>query len=46
MPFRFDKTEIPGLFSIDGYVSLKNRTAEEVAQLVLQRLDRNDQETG
>ena len=38
MPMRFDMTEIPGLFSIDGYVWLPNRTPAEVAILILSRL--------
>ena len=38
MPFRFDETEIPGLFSFDGYISLLERSPEEVADLILQRL--------
>ena len=31
MPFRFDDTEIPGLFSIDGYIWIGDRPAQEVA---------------
>lgn len=38
MPLRFDDTEIPGLFSIDGYLNLRGRTPDEVADLVLERL--------
>jgi len=38
MPIRFDKTQIPGLFSIDGYVSAENRSPDEIAALILQRL--------
>lgn len=41
MPMRFDDTQIPGLFSIDGYVDIANRNLDEVAQLILQRLDIN-----
>lgn len=37
MPFRFDNTEIPGLFSTDGYVAVGARTPEQVADLILQR---------
>lgn len=40
MPMRFDDTQIPAL-SIDGYVDLANRNLDEVAQLILQRLDIN-----
>ncbi len=42
MPFRFDMTEIPGLFSIDGYVWIGNRAPEDVAETILERLRRND----
>jgi TIR domain len=41
MPFRFDQTEIAGLFSIDGYVSIETRSAKEVAELILERLALN-----
>lgn len=38
MPFRFDMTEIPGLFSTDGYVWIDNRTPLEIAAVILKRL--------
>ncbi len=38
MPFRFDNTEIPGLFSTDGYVSIDDRTPEDIADRILERL--------
>lgn len=38
MPLRFDTTEIPGLFSIDGYVWIGERTPEQVASVILDRL--------
>ena len=38
MPMRFDLTEVPGLFSIDGYVELHQRTPREAAELVRVRL--------
>ena len=41
MPMRFDQTEIPGLFSIDGYIDIAKRNADEVSQLILQRLEMN-----
>jgi len=41
MPLRFDDTEIPGLFSIDGYVWIGNRTGQQVADLILQRMQLN-----
>ncbi len=39
MPLRFDMTEIPGLFSTDGYVWIGDRSADEIAILILQRLE-------
>ncbi|MGO9112879.1 MAG: toll/interleukin-1 receptor domain-containing protein [Thermoguttaceae bacterium] len=42
MPFRFDATTIPGLFSIDGYVEIGKRSPGEVASLILERLEHND----
>ena len=42
MPFRFDATTIPGLFSIDGYVEIGKRSPAEVASLILERLEHND----
>lgn len=38
MPFRFDTTEIPGLFSTHGYVWIGDRTPKEMAELILERL--------
>ncbi len=38
MPFRFDDTPIPGVLSIDGYVEIGNRSPQDVAELILQRL--------
>lgn len=38
MPLRFDNTEIPGLFSTDGYIWISERPPEEIAQLILKRL--------
>jgi hypothetical protein len=38
MPLRFDRIEIPGLFSIDGYVWIGDRAPQEVANLILQRM--------
>ena len=36
MPLRFDATEIPGLFSGDGYVSIRDRTPDVIAVLILE----------
>lgn len=41
MPFRFDMTEIPGLFSTDGYVWIDNRSPQEIATIILKRLEVN-----
>ena len=41
MPLRFDDTEVPGMFSIDGYVDLRRRDPENVADLILERLTLN-----
>jgi hypothetical protein len=39
MLMRFDKTEIPGLFSIDGYVDIAKRNPDEITQLILKRIE-------
>ena len=39
MPMRFDGAEIPGLFSIDGYIDLRKRTPDEAAELIIQRFN-------
>jgi hypothetical protein len=41
MLVRFDNTEIPGLFSIDGYVWVAERTPEGIAELILHRVETN-----
>ena len=41
MPLRVDNTEIPGLFSTDGYVWIGGRSPQEIADLILQRLHIN-----
>jgi hypothetical protein len=42
MLFRFDTTEIPGLLpTTDGYVWIGDRTAEEIADSILKRLEIN-----
>lgn len=41
MPLRFDNTEIPGLFSTDGYVWIGGRSPQEIADLILQRMEIN-----
>jgi Subtilase family/TIR domain len=41
MPLRFDDTDVPGLFSIDGYIDLRKRDPEQVADLINDRLGLN-----
>ena len=38
MPFRFDDTKISGFLKFDGYVPIGNRSAEQMADLILKRL--------
>ncbi len=37
--FRFDDTPIPGLHPTDGYVEIKNRSPEAIAEMILKRLE-------
>lgn len=39
MLMRFDDAEITGLFSIDGYIDLRDRSPREVANLICRRLE-------
>jgi len=39
MPLRFDMTEVPGLFSTDGYVWIGDRSPTDIAEVILERLD-------
>jgi hypothetical protein len=41
MPLRFDATEIPGLFSTDGYLWIGDRSAEDIADRILERWQRD-----
>jgi hypothetical protein len=41
MPLRFDNTQVPGLFSSDGYVWIGERTPKEISDLILQRWEVN-----
>lgn len=38
LPARFDETEIPGLLSTTGYIDLRRKSPDEVADLVYQKL--------
>jgi TIR domain len=40
MPFRFDEAPIDGVLSIDGYLTIENRSPQDVAELILRRLDK------
>jgi hypothetical protein len=44
LPVRFDDTELPGLPSTVGYVNAKNKTPQEVAQLILKKLENGSNE--
>lgn len=37
MLVRFDGADIPGIFSIDGYIDVRQRTPEEIAEIICQR---------
>jgi hypothetical protein len=39
MLLRFDDSDIPGVFSTDGYIWIGERSPEEIGELVLQRLE-------
>lgn len=43
MLVRLDNTDIPGLFSIDGYINAKDHEPAELADLIVQRLRLNRQ---
>jgi len=43
MPLRLDLTEIPGLYSTDGYMDVRNREPEEIAAKIIERLQINRQ---
>ena len=38
MLMRFDDTELPGVFSIDGYIDLRGRTPEQAIDLICRRI--------
>ena len=41
MLVRFDQTEIPGLLAIDGYIDAKDRDPEQIADMIVERLQTN-----
>jgi hypothetical protein len=40
MPFRFDDTQIQGVLSTDGYAPIAERTPQQVAHLIIERLQK------
>jgi hypothetical protein len=44
MFMRFDKSDVTGVFSHDGYVDVTTRPPAEAAELIIQRVLLNDQE--
>ncbi len=40
LPARFDNTEIPGLRPTIGYIDLREKSPEQLVQLILQKLGR------
>ncbi|HEX4966039.1 MAG TPA: TIR domain-containing protein [Thermoanaerobaculia bacterium] len=42
MPLRLDDTEIPGLFSTDGYLWIGDRSPADVANRIVERLQKQD----
>lgn len=43
MPMRFDNVEIPGLFSIDGYINLHGRTPEQAVSIICRRIESREE---
>ena len=41
MPIRVDEGDLTGLFSIDGYIDVRGRGPDEIAELILKRLEIN-----
>jgi hypothetical protein len=39
MPMRFDDAQVPGLFSIDGYIDLRGRVPQDAVNLIRERLN-------
>jgi hypothetical protein len=46
MPLRFDDTDVPGLFSVDGYIDLRKCDPEQIADLINERLALNRKTAG
>ena len=44
MLLRTDSSPVPGIFSIDGYIDVKNRSSEQLARLILSRLSMGETE--
>lgn len=39
MLFKVDEFDVPGIFSLDGYADVRNKTPEESAELIMTRLE-------
>ena len=46
MPFRFDDADVPGLFSIAGYIDASSKTPTEAARLIHERWEINRRASG
>lgn len=42
MHFKFDLTEMDGIFSIDGYIEINGQTPQQICDLILERIRRNE----
>ena len=40
LPVRFDDTEVPGILPTVGYIDLRNTTEQELAEKIMQKVDR------
>ena len=45
MPLRFDQTQIPGVFGLDGSLDLNKHEPEQVAALIIQRVSLNQEQS-
>ena len=41
MPMRLDQSEVPGVYSTDGFMDIRNRDPEEIAARIVERLELN-----
>jgi hypothetical protein len=45
MPFRFDDAPVAGVLSLDGYIKIGSRSPQVIAELILQRLSIDENES-